>query len=187
MEKSAPQDKNTITVRYNHRDVTLDSEQAKKFAQIGMKFQKIAEMLKIPASIKGEPIAQLVQSIADEQTTKLREKYNDISDDEFQNLLELYKEKAKVDEEIDEEKEFASIFPQIPIKSLPQEVYDLALSRKISITDAYLRYLQKGGMLCNDYLSAFENQRKNALGSMKTGDCNDSSNAVTAMLQGLKK
>ena len=23
MEKSAPQDKNTITVRYNHRDVTL--------------------------------------------------------------------------------------------------------------------------------------------------------------------
>lgn len=187
MEKSTPQDKNTITIRYNHRDVTLDEERAKKFAQIGMKFQKIAEMLKIPASIKGESIAQLVQSLADEQTAKLREKYSDISDEEFQNLLKFYKEKANVDAEIDEEKEFASLFPQTQIKSLPPEVSDLALSRKISITDAYLRYLQKGGMLCNDYLSALEDQRKNALGSMRTGDCADGSNAVTAMLQGLKK
>ena len=186
MVKSASQDKPTaLTVRFNHCDIPLDLESAKKYAQIGLKFEKTADILKDTAKISGTNVNDIVQSVYSGACDELRAKYDGISDEEFEGLLKMkINRQDTVSSEIDE---FKQMFPNVDISSLPSTVTDLMKSKKIGVIEAYLRTLFNDGKMQADYIAKQAVLKNNAIGSMKSGNSVSGSNAVNAMLQGLKK
>lgn len=186
---SAPKDRETpaLTVRYNHRDLPLDGEQAKKYAQIGLKYEKIAQTLCFLASLCGMSVGEYVDSLDKKAQQEIIEKYKPLGEEKARGLLDYLKSKAGIADDTDEAAEFSSFFPDVDANSLPSDVQSLALERKISITDAYLRRLYLSGRLCADYAKALESQRVSTLGTMRSADMLEGSGAVGAMLKGLKK
>ncbi|MBQ1928908.1 MAG: hypothetical protein II366_04030, partial [Clostridia bacterium] len=82
---------------------------------------------------------------------------------------------------------FKQMFPNVDISSLPVDVTDLMKTKKIGVIEAYLRTLFNDGKMQADYITKQAVLKNNAIGSMKSGNSVSGSNAVNAMLQGLKK
>ncbi len=187
MENSKPEEirETALTVRFNHRDLPLDEETAKKYAQIGLKFENTLSSLALPASINGVGVSEYVSELEAEAIESLKEKYPDISETELCDLTKVYKQRVGV---LNEKKDdFSELFPNVDDSTLPREVTDLSVERGISVTDAYLRYLYKKGQVCQNYAENAIKHYDTTIGSMKTADHSQNSGAVSAMLKGLQK
>ena len=186
MQRSKPQDQTPpcLTVRYNHRDLTLDEKQAAKYAQIGLKYESAAKTLGLLAALDDVSVSEYIKTLTENARKKVSERYGGLNDTQTDKMIALLKGDES---EPDEEKEFSEFFPETKLSDIEKRVSDLALERGISITDAYLRLLYKENRLCDEYKTAKAKQAEKTLGSMRSAQDSGVSGAVNAMLSGLKK
>lgn len=170
-EVTTPENTGGITIKYNHAFRELTADEAKTYAQMGVRYESITPMLdklKAVAAYNGKTVAEVVDALAEKDDADMRQKILDeCKGDEAlaERLIEVERQKrgavlkAAQDEEAKSEadaeealhkrlaEEFIELqtdFPDITeLKMLPKSVVEDALKNNKSLLSAYLMHNHK--------------------------------------------
>lgn len=208
----AEQTDEPFVVRFNHADKELTKDEAKQYAQKGLKLDSMAEMLNdlsYYAALKGTSTHEAVKNLINDAETSYKneviEKYGD--DDEIVEMMmerfrtsnkqkfEAFKKAEQAKEEAaestieariaDEFIELKKEFPDITdIKSVPKDVLKDAYNGK-NLTDSYLRYLHRENKKVASAKQTAQNNAQSTAGKM-VGEGNETNSFMDAFLKGLQ-
>ena len=180
----------SLDIKYNKEHLSLNREDAIKYAQMGKKLEALDPTLKkleYLAASDNKSLKEFVEETVNAIDMQKEQAFRDKADGDeeiFQALLEKDKadrgkayekmiESQKAQEEQEEQdeiktlsQEFNELKKQVPkfqqFESVPDKVLEIRNKNGISLYDAYLRYQYENAKLSN---KEAENQQKNADGS----------------------
>ena len=157
-----------IPVKYNKQQIELSVEQASELAQKGMKFddmRSVMDKLAYLSAVTRKSTQKLVDALVESNENELAQRLREMAGDDevlFSKLLTHEHNKHKTAFErafmAQKEDEFAKInaeneqladqfielnkeFPEIDkVSDVPQQVFEIAAQKNISLLDGYLRY-----------------------------------------------
>lgn len=210
-EADEPATKEAFVVRFNHADKALTLDEAKKYAQKGLKLDSMAEMLNdlsyyaaLRETNPHDAIKDLIANLEENHKNEVIEKYGD--DDEIvEMMMERYrtnnKQKFDAFKKAEEAKETAAKttleariadefielkkeFPDIAdVKSVPSEVLKDAYNGK-NLTDSYLRYLHRENKKVAIAKQTAQSNAEASAGKM-AGEAEKTDSFMDAFLRGL--
>lgn len=160
-----------ITIKYNHAFRDLTAEEAKAYAQMGVRYESITPMLdklRAVASYQGKTVDEIVNALVEKDDADMRQRILDeckgdqaladrLIEVERNNRGAAYsaakekEQKTEADEEsalhkrlADEFVELQKEFPDIAdVSSLPKAVVEESLKNGKSLSDAYIIHLHR--------------------------------------------
>lgn len=212
-EEEAEAGKAVLPIRYKHQTKELTMEQARLYAQKGMKFDELSPMLeklKRMAAAEGQSLTSWADALEESRNQEryrslLRECYGDrelakrlfqVQRDQGQARYEAdARAEADTERQAGEElhrrlaAEFLELkgeFPEVPdFAALPKAVVETAVRRGISLTDAYLRHRHAEEKRIAAAKTAGERAARAAVGSQAAGAGETEDPAIDAMLAGV--
>ena len=178
---TTPQEPNiepTLEIKFNKETKKLSLEEARAFAQKGMKLDLISEELQILHQLSKEQgigfkefVKRLHSQSEGQRINALRERYSE--DSELQRVLSrLDNSDAK-----DEFSEMREIFPEMCDEEIPQEVKTAAKNSGKGLLFEYLLYQHRQTIAAKNEADRQEMTRNASLGSLSSGGSDNTADA----------
>lgn len=209
------ENKTFMTLRYNHEDVPLSEDEARRLAQLGKRYEAVYDRLDYGAALSGKSVDKFVDDLIsvpeNEYRKHLEEMYGEGSED-VEIGMNIWREKQKADyrkvlesrrkeaEQAENEKkedtrsrladEYIELKGDIPdapeYNALPDSVIAEAASGKRDLLSAYLRYMHKEKKQI-DVAQKTEEAAKSASTGQMNSEADKDDSLIDAFIKGAER
>lgn len=204
-------DEPTLLIRFNHEDRHLTMAEAATLSQKGLAYEDTVSAVRQLAASRGQTVKEFLAKLSEAQeAADLDRLKRDCGGNEeaARRLLNVEKEKVAgaVQKMLDDEKaeseadiqaererivtqfnELQEMFPDEikAVKDIPKKVIQIASEKKISLTDAYLRFKHQNATRAAQNAAQAKKAATASAGTMKTEQDNGADSSISAMMRGI--
>ena len=204
-------DEPMLLIRFNHEDRHLTMQEAATLSQKGLAYEDTVSAVRRLAASRGQTVKEFLSKLSEAQeAADLDRLKRDCGGNEeaARRLLSAEKEKVAgaVQKMLDDEKaeseadiqaereriaaqfeELQDMFPDEikAVKDIPKKVIQIASEKKISLTDAYLRFKHQNATRAAQNAAQAKKAATASAGTMKTETDNGAESSISAMMRGI--